>query len=37
LMVLLSGGRAYRELGWNGQSCDVLRQFARAALAHIPA
>jgi hypothetical protein len=37
LMVLLSGGRAYRELGWNGQSCNVLKQFARAALAHIPA
>ena len=37
LMVLLSGGRAYQELGWNGQSCDVLKKFARAALAHIPA
>lgn len=37
LMVLLSGGRAYHELGWNGQSCALLKQFAQAALIHIPA
>jgi len=37
LMVLLSGGRAYQELGWNGQSCEILKQVAQAALAHIPA
>jgi hypothetical protein len=37
LMVLLSEGRAYHELGWNGQSCKLLKRFAQAALAHIPA
>jgi hypothetical protein len=37
LIVLLSRGRAYEELGWNGQSCKILKQFAQAALAHIPA
>jgi hypothetical protein len=37
LMALLSGGRAYHELGRNGQTCELLKQFAQAALAHIPA
>jgi hypothetical protein len=37
LMVQLSGGRAYHELGWNGQSCELLKRFAQAALAHIAA
>lgn len=37
LMVLLSGGRAYQELGWNGQSCELLERLVQAALAHIPA
>ena len=37
LMVLLSGGRVYHEPGWNGQSCELLKRFAQAALAHIPA
>lgn len=37
LIVLLTGGRAFTELGWNGQSCELLTQVAQAALGHIPA
>lgn len=35
LLVLLSGNRLYQALGWNGQSCDMLKQFAQVATSSI--
>lgn len=35
LLVLLNGNRLYQALGWNGQSCDTLKQFAQAAISSI--
>jgi hypothetical protein len=37
LYVLLAGERLYVATGWGGESCDVLEQFAHAAIPRIPA
>jgi hypothetical protein len=33
LYVLLSGGRLYLAIGWDGQSRDTLKEFAQASVA----
>jgi hypothetical protein len=35
LQVLLSGNRLYQALGWHGESCDTLEQFAQTAIPRI--
>jgi hypothetical protein len=35
LQVLLPGERLYTATGWGGESCDILKQFAQAAIARI--
>jgi hypothetical protein len=35
LVVLLDGNRLYEVLGWEGESCDTLKQFAQAAIPRI--
>jgi hypothetical protein len=35
LVVLLSGNRLYQALGWTGESCRTLKQFAQAAIPRI--
>jgi hypothetical protein len=35
LLVLLGGNRLYQALGWKGESCDTLKQFAQAAIPRI--
>lgn len=35
LQVLLPGERLYIATGWGGESCDILTQFARAAIPRI--
>jgi hypothetical protein len=35
MQVLLGGNRLYQALGWNGESCDTLKQFAQTAIPRI--
>jgi hypothetical protein len=35
LQVLLGGNRLYQALGWDGESCDTLKQFAQTAIPRI--
>jgi hypothetical protein len=37
LVVLLSGNRLYQALGWEGESCDTLKQIAETAIPRIGA
>ena len=35
LLVLLSGNRLYQALGWDGESCEILKQFAQVAIPRV--
>ena len=35
LQVILGGNRLYQALGWHGESCDTLKQFAQTAIPRI--
>lgn len=35
MVVLLGGNRLYQALGWKGESCDTLKQFAETAITRI--
>ena len=35
LEVLLSGDRLYQAIGWDGESCDILNQFAQTAISRV--